>query len=65
MITNNIISCDVLIIGGGGAGIRAAIAAREKGADVFIASKSRIGYGNNTFISKGVFAAAMTAHRCI
>ncbi len=58
MIKNNIISCDVLIIGGGGAGIRAAIAAREKGADVFIVSKSRIGYGNNTFISKGVFAAA-------
>jgi len=58
MIKNNIISCDVLVIGGGGAGIRAAIAAREKGADVFIASKSRIGYGNNTFISKGVFAAA-------
>ncbi len=58
MITNNIISCDVLIIGGGGAGIRAAIAARAKGADVFIASKSRIGYGNNSFISKGVFAAA-------
>jgi len=58
MITNNIISCDVLIIGGGGAGIRAAIAARAKGADVFMASKSRIGYGNNTFISKGVFAAA-------
>jgi succinate dehydrogenase/fumarate reductase flavoprotein subunit len=54
----DIISCDVLIIGGGGAGIRAAIAAREKGADVLIVSKSRIGYGNNTFISKGVFAAA-------
>ena len=54
----DIILCDVLIIGGGGAGIRAAIAAREKGADVLIVSKSRIGYGNNTFISKGVFAAA-------
>ena len=52
------ISCDVLIVGGGGAGIRAAIAAREKGADVVIVSKSRVGYGNNTFISKGVFAAA-------
>jgi fumarate reductase (CoM/CoB) subunit A len=58
MPKNTIISCDVLIIGGGGAGLRAAIAAREKGADVFIVSKSRIGYGNNTFISKGVFAAA-------
>ena len=54
----DIISCDVLIVGGGGAGIRAAIAAREKGTDVLIVSKSRIGYGNNTFISKGVFAAA-------
>ena len=60
MPENNLdsISCDVMIIGGGGAGIRAAIAAREKGIDVLIVSKSRIGYGNNTFISKGVFAAA-------
>lgn len=58
MAKNTIISCDVLIIGGGGAGLRAAIAARGKGADVLIVSKSRIGYGNNTFISKGVFAAA-------
>ncbi len=60
MPENNLdsIPCDVLIVGGGGAGIRAAIAAREKGADVLIVSKSRIGYGNNTFISKGVFAAA-------
>jgi len=54
----DIISCDVLIIGGGGAGIRAAIAAKEKGIDVLIVSKARIGYGNNTYISKGVFAAA-------
>lgn len=52
------ISCDVLIIGGGGAGLTAAIKARETGAEVIIASKSRVGYGNNTYISKGVFAAA-------
>jgi succinate dehydrogenase/fumarate reductase flavoprotein subunit len=49
--------CDVLIVGGGGAGLRAAIEAKEMGADVLIASKTRVGYGNNTFISKAAFAA--------
>jgi succinate dehydrogenase/fumarate reductase flavoprotein subunit len=53
-----IFACDVLIIGGGGAGLRAAIEARESGANVIVVSKSRVGYGNNTFISKGTFAAA-------
>jgi succinate dehydrogenase/fumarate reductase flavoprotein subunit len=52
------VSCDVLIIGGGGAGLRAAIQARQKGVAVTVASKSRVGYGNNTYISKGTFAAA-------
>jgi succinate dehydrogenase/fumarate reductase flavoprotein subunit len=49
--------CNVLIVGGGGAGLRAAIEAKEMGADVLIASKTRVGYGNNTFISKAAFAA--------
>jgi succinate dehydrogenase/fumarate reductase flavoprotein subunit len=52
------VSCDILVIGGGGAGLRAAIEAREMGADVIVASKSRVGYGNNTYMSKGTFAAA-------
>jgi succinate dehydrogenase/fumarate reductase flavoprotein subunit len=52
------VSCDVFIIGGGGAGLRAAIQARENGVAVTLASKSRVGYGNNTFMSKGTFAAA-------
>ena len=52
------VSCDVLVIGGGGSGLRAAIAAREGGVDVVVVSKSRVGYGNNTYISKGTFAAA-------
>lgn len=52
------LSCDILVIGGGGAGLRAAIEAKETGADVIIVSKSRVGFGNNTFISKGTFAAA-------
>jgi succinate dehydrogenase/fumarate reductase flavoprotein subunit len=51
------LTADVLVIGGGGAGLRAAIAARETGAEVFVVSKSRVGYGNNTFISKATFAA--------
>ncbi|MBI4289227.1 MAG: FAD-binding protein [Chloroflexi bacterium] len=49
---------DVIIIGGGGAGLRAAIAAREKGADVLLVSKSPPGYANNTAIAGGAFAAA-------
>jgi len=55
---STIVSCDVLVIGGGGSGLRAAIEAREMGVDVIVVSKSRVGYGNNTFISKGTFAAA-------
>ncbi len=53
------VSCDVLVIGGGGAGLRAAITAREMGARVTMVSKSRIGYGNNTYLSKTAFAAAL------
>ena len=52
------ISCDVLVIGGGGASLRAAIQAREMGAEVIIASKSRVGYGNNTYIAAGNMAAS-------
>lgn len=53
-----VISCDVLVIGGGGAGLRAAIEAREQGADVVLVCKSRAGYGSNTFLSKANLAAA-------
>ena len=52
----DVVSCDVLVIGGGGAGLRAAIEAREKGADVLLVSKARAGYANNTIISKATFA---------
>jgi len=50
------ITTDVLVIGGGGAGLRAAIEARGHGVDVLIVSESRIGYGSNTSISGGIFA---------
>ena len=49
---------DVLIIGGGGGGLRAAISARQNGAEVLLVSKSRAGFGNNTAIARGGFAAA-------
>jgi succinate dehydrogenase/fumarate reductase flavoprotein subunit len=49
--------CNVFVIGGGGAGLRAAVAAREAGADTLLVSKARVGYGNNTFISKATIAA--------
>jgi len=50
-------STDVLVIGGGGGGLRAAIEARECGARAMIVSQSRVGYGSNTAISGGAFAA--------
>ena len=49
--------CDVLVIGGGGAGLRAAIAAKLRGADVLLISKSKVGYSTNTYISKAIIAA--------
>ena len=54
---HHVVSCDVLIIGGGGAGLRAAIEAKKMGADVLLVSKTRAGYANNTIISKATFAA--------
>jgi succinate dehydrogenase/fumarate reductase flavoprotein subunit len=53
----NKVFCDVLVIGGGGAGLRAAIEAREMGADVILVSKSRVGHATNTWIAKAFIAA--------
>lgn len=46
-----IVKTDVLVIGGGGAGMRAALAAREKGAEVFLASKTPLGKSTCTYLS--------------
>ncbi|MBW1780484.1 MAG: FAD-binding protein [Deltaproteobacteria bacterium] len=50
------ISCDVLIIGSGAAGLRAAISAREAGLDVCVISKGLPGKATCTILSAGVFA---------
>ena len=47
------INTDILVIGGGGAGLRAAIAAVQKGARVLLVSHTSVGYGNNTAIAAG------------
>lgn len=52
------LSCDVLVIGAGGAGLRSAIAAKSGEADVLLASKTKIGPGSNTYISKAVIASS-------
>jgi len=55
-LKSHALHCDVLVIGGGGAALRAAIAARETGADALVVSKTRVGFGNNTYISKASWA---------
>ena len=47
----SVIETDVLVLGSGAAGLRAAAVARESGAGALIASRSRLGLANNTAIS--------------
>jgi succinate dehydrogenase/fumarate reductase flavoprotein subunit len=54
-----IIYTDVLIIGSGGAGLRAALEARKFGAEVLIVSKTPVGFATCTFYSMGGFKAAV------
>ena len=53
------IKTEVLVIGSGAAGVRAAIEARQMGCQVTILSQSKIGKANNSVISLGGFAAAV------
>ena len=48
---------EVLVIGGGAAGLRAAIEARRQGLEVWVLSTFKVGYGNNSAISLGGFSA--------
>ena len=53
-------SCDVLIIGGGSAGLRAAIEAHDAGANVLIISRSKRGDPHTTLARGGINAALGT-----
>lgn len=50
-------STDVLVIGGGGAGVTTALFAKENGADVLLATKLRLG-DSNTIMAEGGIGAA-------
>ncbi len=50
------IECDVLVVGSGAAGLRAAISAKQKGLDVYVVSKQAPGKATCTTLSAGVFA---------
>ena len=45
----NKLQTDVLVIGAGGAGIRAAIEASDKGVEVLLITKKKVGYSGSTF----------------
>src|ERR687885_344628 len=53
-------TCDVLIIGGGSAGLRAAIEAHDAGANVLIISKTKKGDPHTTLARGGINAALGT-----
>lgn len=48
---------DVLVIGGGNAGLAAAIAAAEEGASVALVTKGKAGFAGSSVISNAVFSA--------
>jgi succinate dehydrogenase/fumarate reductase flavoprotein subunit len=55
------VHCQVLVIGGGAAAMRAAIAVYDHGADVLIASKQMPGYSGNTVIARSGHSAPFSA----
>jgi fumarate reductase flavoprotein subunit len=56
------VETDVLIIGGGGCGLIAALAAAEKGASVFLVEKQKAA-GGNTSLSQAMVPAAETKYQ--
>jgi len=54
-----IVRTDILVIGGGGAGMRAALSAKERGAGVLLTSKTPIGKSTCTYLSGGAFSLAV------
>ncbi len=52
------ISCDVLVVGGGIAGCTAALHAADLGADVVVVCKDRLGESNTTYAQGGIIGLA-------
>lgn len=52
-----VVDCDVLVVGGGGAGCAAAMEAATQGADVLLATKLRLGDSNTVMAEGGIQAA--------
>lgn len=50
------LTCDVLVVGGGGAALLAALEAKRLGADVLMVSKGQIGRGGNTIVAGSGFS---------
>ena len=60
-----IIKTDILIMGSGAAGLRAALAARESGLNVLVVGKNTPGRGTATILSGGGFSGGwggLTTH---
>ena len=55
-LKTDVLTCDIAVIGGGGSGLAAAVAASEKGANVVILEK-RNSFGGNTMMAEGLFAS--------
>ncbi|HUF40461.1 MAG TPA: FAD-dependent oxidoreductase, partial [Verrucomicrobiae bacterium] len=55
------LSTDVLVVGAGGAGMYAAIAAAECGASVTLLDKGQVGRGGATIMAQMTVAAALGA----
>jgi fumarate reductase (CoM/CoB) subunit A len=58
MLADEVVDCHVLVIGSGGAGVRAAIEASQYG-DVVLISKTIVGKGGCTTMAEGGFNAVM------
>lgn len=53
-----VIETDVLVVGGSGAGVSAAIAAIRSGVEVILVSKGKVGYSGNAIMAGGGFSIA-------
>ncbi len=63
MPVDNRAHADVIVVGAGLAGMMAALAAEQAGADVILADRGAIGIGTNSALSNGTFSGPVSADR--